>query len=107
SVNFDLIYGLPLQTLSSIIDTIEKVKLLNPDRIAFYSYAHIPWTKPGQRKFTESDLPEDEAKRALYETGRTMLEEAGYKEIGMDHFALPSDSLYKALTDGTLHRNFM
>ncbi len=107
SINFDLIYGLPLQTLSSIEDTIKKVSVLKPDRISFYSYAHIPWIKPGQRKFTELDLPADEVKRQLYETGRNMLEEAGYTEIGMDHFALPSDSLYKSLTNGTLHRNFM
>ena len=62
----------------NIIDTIEKVRQLKPDRIAFYSYAHVPWIKPGQRKFTELDLPKDEEKRALYELGRTMLEEAGY-----------------------------
>ena len=107
SINFDLIYGLPSQNLSSIVDTIKKVTILKPDRISFYSYAHIPWIKPGQRKFTEEDLPKDEIKRQLYETGRRMLEEVGYREIGMDHFALPSDSLYKALVDGTLHRNFM
>ena len=92
---------------SSVIDTINKVMLLKPDRIAFYSYAHVPWIKPGQRKFTEKDLPKDEEKRDLYETGRLMLEEAGYVEIGMDHFALKSDSLYKAAKNGTLHRNFM
>jgi oxygen-independent coproporphyrinogen-3 oxidase len=107
SVNYDLIYGLPLQTKESIIDTVEKVRALKPDRIAFYSYAHVPWLKPGQRKFTELDLPKDEEKRALYELGRTMLEEAGYVEIGMDHFALKTDSLFRAVQDKTLHRNFM
>lgn len=107
SVNFDLIYGLPLQKRSSVIDTINKVKLLKPDRIALYSYAHVPWVKPGQRRFTEMDLPEDEEKRELYEIGRAMLEEAGYVEIGMDHFALKSDSLYKASEQKRLHRNFM
>jgi len=107
SVNYDLIYGLPLQTKQSIIDTVEKVRQLRPDRIAFYSYAHVPWIKPGQRKFTELDLPKDEEKRALYELGRTMLEESGYVEIGMDHFALQSDSLYQASRNGSLHRNFM
>ena len=70
SINFDLIYGLPLQTRKSVIDTINKVNLLKPDRIAFYSYAHVPWMKPGQRKFTEFDLPVDEEKRALYEIGK-------------------------------------
>jgi oxygen-independent coproporphyrinogen-3 oxidase len=107
SINFDLIYGLPLQKRSSVIDTIEKVKLLKPDRIAFYSYAHVPWVKPGQRKFTEKDLPKDEEKRELYETGRKMLEDSGYEEIGMDHFSLKTDSLYKAAKKGSLHRNFM
>ena len=107
SINFDLIYGLPLQTNKSVIETIEKVKLLRPDRIAFYSYAHVPWIKPGQRKFTEVDLPADEVKRQLYETGKQMFSEEGYHEIGMDHFALPSDSLFKAMTDKNLHRNFM
>lgn len=107
SVNYDLIYGLPLQTLSTITDTIEKVRELKPDRIAFYSYAHVPWIKPGQRRFTDDDLPVGEAKRALYEKGRAMLEDAGYMEIGMDHFSVKSDSLYKAFLDKKLHRNFM
>jgi len=107
SINFDLIYGLPLQKKSSVINTILKVNILKPDRIALYSYAHVPWVKPGQRRFTEMDLPKDEEKRELYETGRAMLEEAGYVEIGMDHFALKSDSLYKAAQHKKLHRNFM
>lgn len=107
SINYDLIYGLPLQTLPGIIDTIEKVNQLLPDRIAFYSYAHVPWLKPGQRKFTELDLPDGETKRNLYETGRAMLEGQGYVEIGMDHFSLREDSLYHASENKTLHRNFM
>ncbi len=107
SINFDLIYGLPLQKKSSVVNTITKVNFLKPDRIALYSYAHVPWIKPGQRKFTELDLPKDEEKRELYEIGRAMLEEAGYVEIGMDHFALKTDSLYKASQQQKLHRNFM
>jgi len=107
SINFDLIYGLPLQKKSSIINTINQVGLLRPDRIALYSYAHVPWIKPGQRKFTEMDLPANEEKRELYETARKMLEDQGYVEIGMDHFALASDSLYKAYKYKKLHRNFM
>src|SRR6478609_1431088 len=107
SVNFDLVYGLPLQTAESIDETMSKIKYLRPDRIAFYSYAHVPWVKPGQRKFTELDLPDDETKRALYESGRGKLEQAGYIEIGMDHFALATDSLYKAVKKRKLHRNFM
>ncbi|MEM6261209.1 MAG: oxygen-independent coproporphyrinogen III oxidase [Bacteroidota bacterium] len=108
SVNFDIIYGLPRQTEDSILDTIDKVRLLRPDRIAYYSYAHVPWIKGvGQRKFTEADLPRNGAKRRLYELGRNLLEEIGYTEIGMDHFALPTDELYTALFDKELHRNFM
>jgi len=81
SVNFDLIYGLPLQTLASIEQTVAAVCRLRPDRIAFYGYAHVPWIKPGQRRFTEADLPEGDAKRALYERGRELLEAAGYREV--------------------------
>ena len=107
SVNFDLIYGLPLQTLASIELTMTEVCALRPDRIALYGYAHVPWIKPGQRRFTEVDLPEGRAKRALYERGRERLEQAGYREIGLDHFALPTDSLWQAARGGTMHRNFM
>jgi len=107
SINYDLIYGLPLQTLQSVEQTIEAVRRLRPDRIAFYAYAHVPWIKPGQRRFTEMDLPSGEEKRSLYELGRKLLEQYGYREIGMDHFALETDSLLAASTDGTLHRNFM
>ncbi|WEA00450.1 oxygen-independent coproporphyrinogen III oxidase [Mucilaginibacter sp. SJ] len=107
SVNFDLIYGLPLQTINGLKDTISQVAKLMPDRIAFYSYAHVPWIKPGQRRFTENDLPDANEKRALYECGRELFTALGYHEIGMDHFALPADSLYLAEQNGTLHRNFM
>lgn len=107
SVNYDLIYGLPLQTRSSVEATMDAVCRLRPDRIALYGYAHVPWIKPGQRRFTEIDLPEGEEKRALYELGRERLEREGYREIGLDHFALETDSLWKALTSGALHRNFM
>jgi oxygen-independent coproporphyrinogen-3 oxidase len=107
SVNYDLIYGLPLQTRASVQQTIETVRGLRPDRIAFYGYAHVPWIKPGQRRFTEADLPSGDDKRALYELGRGMLESVGYREIGMDHFALESDSLWESTQNGSLHRNFM
>lgn len=106
-INYDLIYGLPFQTLASIEQTVAAVRRLRPERIAFYAYAHVPWFKPGQRHFTEEDLPRGDDKRALYELGRAMLEEAGYREIGMDHFALESDSLLRAAREGTMHRNFM
>src|SRR6185295_1203024 len=107
SINYDLIYGLPFQTLDSVSQTIEAVMRLRPDRIAFYAYAHVPWVKAGQRHFTEQDLPAGDAKRALYEYGRKLLSGAGYREIGMDHFALESESLWQATCNGTLHRNFM
>ncbi|WP_346319740.1 oxygen-independent coproporphyrinogen III oxidase [Chitinophaga sp. YIM B06452] len=108
SVNFDLIYGLPLQTTASIQNTISQVMQLRPDRISFYGYAHVPWIKGnGQRLFSEKDLPQGADKLALYQTGRSLLEQYGYTEIGMDHFALPGDPLYQAWQQGRLHRNFM
>lgn len=108
SISHDLVFGLPFQTLDSCIDTIEKTKSLNPDRLAYYSYAHTPWVKGnGQRGFDESHLPQDNEKRRLYEAGKQLLAEKGFHEIGMDHFALETDSMYKAFKDGSLHRNFM
>jgi oxygen-independent coproporphyrinogen III oxidase len=107
SVNFDLIYGLPKQTLESIERTINEVIALRPDRIAFYSYAHVPWTSKAQRLFDEADLPSAEEKIQLYLIGKELLMEHGYEDIGMDHFALPHDDLYKAWKNGRLHRNFM
>ncbi|TXK50257.1 oxygen-independent coproporphyrinogen III oxidase [Pontibacter qinzhouensis] len=107
SVNFDLIYGLPYQTLKSVGETIDKVAQLMPDRIAFYSYAHVPWVSPGQRSYTEKDLPDNAEKRALYELGLEKFKALGYTDIGMDHFALPQDSLTLALQNKQLHRNFM
>lgn len=107
SVNFDLIFGLPLQTLSHIDTNMDRVDELRPDRIAFYSYAHVPWVKPGQRAYSEEDLPSETQKRALYEHGKKRLLDMGYVEIGMDHFALPTDSLCKAYRNGSMHRNFM
>lgn len=108
SISHDLVFGLPFQTLDSCIDTIEKTKSLNPDRLAYYSYAHVPWIKgSGQRGFDETNLPKDDEKRLLYEAGKELLSEKGFCEIGMDHFALKTDSMYKSFKDGGLHRNFM
>ena len=107
SINFDLIYGLPMQTLESIEMTIKESLAMSPDRISFYSYAHVPWIKPGQRRFTEHDLPEGEAKLKLYTEGKRWIQEAGYNDVGMDHFAKPEDALYVASENGKLHRNFM
>lgn len=106
SVNFDLIYGLPHQTLDTLQETFVRVAELKPDRIAFYSYAHLPSAFPAQKSF-ESFLPNEQQKRALYEFGKETLIEMGYEEIGMDHFALPDDQLCKAKKSGNLHRNFM
>ncbi|MCB0508287.1 MAG: oxygen-independent coproporphyrinogen III oxidase [Bacteroidetes bacterium] len=107
SVNFDLIYGLPFQTLESIQKTIASVIELKPDRIAFYSYAHVPWTKKSQRAYDENDLPKGKDKYALYEKGKQLLTDAGYIDIGMDHFALENDDLLISRNNGKLHRNFM
>lgn len=108
SISHDLVFGLPFQKISSIKDTIAKTLELQPDRLAFYSYAHVPWIKGnGQRGFRDEDLPSAELKRQLYETGRNLFEENGYAEIGMDHFALQHDSMFKAMQNGTLNRNFM
>jgi len=108
SISHDLVFGLPFQTKESIISTIEKTKLLKPDRIAFYSYAHVPWIKGvGQRGYDENDLPKEIEKRILYETGKKLLGELGYVEIGMDHFALATDNMHEAMVKKTLHRNFM
>jgi len=107
SVGFDLIYGLPWQTQASVADTFQKVIQLQPDRIAFYSYAHVPWIKPGQRGYEDADLPSDTVKRSLYDTGRALLLQAAYHDIGMDHFAKVTDPLYVAAQNKTLHRNFM
>ena len=107
SINYDLIYGLPGQNMQGLTETINEVISLKPDRIAFYSYAHVPWIKAGQRHFTEKDIPQGDEKFALYQIGREMLVAAGYEEIGMDHFALKTDSLYTASEEGKLHRNFM
>ncbi len=107
SVNYDLIYGLPYQSTATMKPTIEKVTALKPDRIAFYSYAHIPGNKAAQNAFPIHALPDAAEKLNIYNLGKTMLESAGYYDIGMDHFSLPGDTLCKALKNGTLHRNFM
>jgi oxygen-independent coproporphyrinogen III oxidase len=107
AVNFDLIYGLPLQTIPSIQQSILQSLQLRPDRVAFYSYAHVPWTSRGQRLFDENDLPSAALKMQLYQTGQQLFVEHGYTDIGMDHFALPGDALHTAWQQGNLHRNFM
>jgi len=107
SINYDLIYGLPRQTTEHIEKDADYIAQLKPERIAFYAYAHVPWLKRSQDAYSEADLPTGAAKRLLYETGRARFEAMGYQEIGMDHFALPTDALSEALAQGVLHRNFM
>lgn len=107
SVNFDLIYGLAKQTLETMRTTVEKTLEIRPDRIALYSFALVPWIKPAQRLFRDEDLPVGKDKRDLYEYARHEFLKAGYVEVGMDHFALPSEALAMARKNKTLHRNFM
>lgn len=106
SINFDLIYGLPHQSETSIRSTFESAIALRPDRIAFYNYAHVPGLFPSQKSY-EAYLPTDEQKQKLCNLGREILRHAGYQDIGMDHFTLPTDELYLAYQNGNLHRNFM
>lgn len=108
SVSHDLVFGLPFHNWEKMEYTIRKTLQLKPDRLAFYSYAHVPWIKGvGQRGFDENDLPSGEEKRKLYENGKKLLEELGYIEVGMDHFALEHDDLYQSMVSGGIHRNFM
>jgi len=107
NVNIDLVYGLPGQTVENVEQTMACVNQLTPDRIAFYSYAHVPWKSKGQRRYTEVDLPTAENKWKMYQRGRELLEKAGLQSIGMDHFALITDNLWKASQAGKMHRNFM
>ncbi|MEO7767061.1 MAG: radical SAM protein, partial [Ferruginibacter sp.] len=107
SINIDLIYGLPRQTIDSVKNSVSRIMELMPERIAFYSYAHVPWKSKGQRGFTDEDLPVAAQKWEMYYMGRQLLEAAGFISIGMDHFALRKDKLFVAAESGGLHRNFM
>jgi len=107
SVNFDLIYGLPYQTEESFARTLETVLDLGPDRIALYSYAHVTWVAKQQRGFERKDLPEASTKLRLMLGAIRRFLGAGYRFIGLDHFARPDDELSRALDDRTLRRNFM
>lgn len=107
SVSIDLIYGLPLQTPESFAETLEEIIALNPDRLAVFSYAHVPWLKPAQKIFDDrAQLPGTAAKLAMLNTATRALTAAGYVHIGMDHFARPDDELAIAHDEGTLYRNF-
>ena len=107
SISVDLIYGLPLQTAATFTQTLDEIIALNPDRLAVFSYAHVPWIKPAQKIFDDrAQLPTTEAKLAMLMTAVEKLTAAGYVQIGMDHFARPNDELALAFAAGTLHRNF-
>jgi oxygen-independent coproporphyrinogen-3 oxidase len=105
-INIDLIYGLPLQTPASFDQTVSHILSLRPDRIAFFSYAKIPWLKPHQRAIKEATLPTLEEKFQIYASARARFIENGYVAIGMDHFALPADELAIAYKNKHLQRNF-
>jgi oxygen-independent coproporphyrinogen-3 oxidase len=107
SIGFDLIYGLPLQTTDSLAATFDVVATLRPERISFLPYAHVPWIKPSQRRYTEADLPETAQRHGLFLLGRERMAALGYVEIGIDQYALPTDPLVAALHAGRLSRNFM
>lgn len=106
SINIDLINGLPRQTVRGFSQTLEQVIALQPDRLSLYSYAHLPQLFKTQRQINPRDLPNAELKLKLLETAITMLNDAGYEYVGMDHFAKPTDSLIQARNRGALHRNF-
>ncbi len=106
SINMDLIYGLPYQTLDTFKTTLEKALTLNPDRFAIFNYAHVPWMKKTMRKIDETTLPEPSIKLEILKYTIDYLTSNGYKMIGMDHFAKPEDELFLAIQKGELHRNF-
>ncbi len=106
SINMDLIYGLPYQTLDTFKDTLKKALTLNPDRFAIFNYAHVPWMKKTMRKIDETTLPEPSVKLEILKYTIDFLTSNGYKMIGMDHFAKPEDELFLAIQKGELHRNF-
>ncbi len=107
SINVDLIYGLPLQTRSSFASTVDTVLSMRPDRVAVYSFALVPWIRAHQKGLPMADLPGPEVKLELFVDAMHRFVAAGYRQIGMDHFALPDDELAKASEAGRLHRNFM
>jgi oxygen-independent coproporphyrinogen-3 oxidase len=106
SVNVDLIYGMPFQSLETFKKTLEMAVSLEPDRFAVFNYAHVPWLKKTMRKIDETTLPQPDEKLQIMQYTIDYLEKSGYRMIGMDHFAKPEDELFKAIEKGELHRNF-
>lgn len=107
SINFDLIYGLPYQTRESFCETVSKVIALRPDRVALYSFAHVPWLKKHQNKIEKEALPSSDVKLDIFLNARSRFLDGGYQAIAMDHFALEGDELAAAFNEGSLYRNFM
>jgi len=106
SINIDLLYGLPHQTPTSFGNTVEKVLALDPDRVAMFGYAHVPWMAPRQKLIDDATLPDGAARYMLLEKGRQLFTNQGYEPVGIDHFAKPQDQLVRAVRDGLLRRNF-
>ncbi len=106
SINTDFIYGLPYQTFDTFKKTLELSTQLNPDRVAVFNYAHVPWLMKTQRKFDETTLPTPDVKLQIFQYTIDFFESNGYKMVGMDHFAKPEDELFGAIEKGELHRNF-
>ncbi|MGZ9097490.1 MAG: oxygen-independent coproporphyrinogen III oxidase [Micavibrio sp.] len=105
-LNFDLMYGLPYQTVDTIADNVRKALSLNPDRVALFGYAHVPWMKPHQKILEKHALPDSRERYAQAETARALLQQGGYIPIGMDHFARENDTLLAAYESGVIKRNF-
>jgi oxygen-independent coproporphyrinogen-3 oxidase len=106
SLNADILYGLPHQTNRKISESVQKLLSLGPDRVALYGYAHVPWMARRQTMIPSDHLPTPQERLALFETARELFVADGYDEIGIDHFALPTDGLAKAQKSGLLRRNF-
>ena len=106
SINVDLIYGLPYQTFESFSKTLEEAFTLDPNRLAVFNYAHVPWLKKTMRKFDETTIPSPDVKLKIFQYTIEFFEGKGYKMVGMDHFAKPDDELFSAIAKGELHRNF-
>jgi len=107
SINFDLIYGLPHQTIQTFDETVQKVVEFGPDRIALYSFAYVPWLKKHQSKMNPDELPSHDLKLDIFLHARQKFLQNGYRSIAMDHFAVETDELAKSFDKGTLYRNFM
>jgi len=106
SINIDLIYGLPHQTKETFANTIRDIVKLDPDRLAVFNYAHVPWMMKTQRKFDETTFAPPSTKLEILKDSIEFFSSVGYKMVGMDHFAKPEDELFKAIEKGELHRNF-